>query len=239
MLQACLNGNRTRDFHAAVPLSASDLVRDAQACREAGAQQLHVHPRDDEGQETFDPAIIADTLTVLRRSLPGMPVGLSTREGILGDPVSRAEVFASWTVLPDYVSVNLSESDAPEVMRLFMERGVGIEAGLASAADAERFVALPEAAQCLRVLIEIEEQDIAMAEAVSKDVTAVLDAVGSTLPRQLHGFDATQWPLYALAVKHGLDQRIGLEDGKLLPDGRLARSNAEMIAAAVALLKWL
>ena len=46
-------------------------------------------------------------------------------------------------ILPDYVSVNLSEVDAPEVIRLMLKRDIGIEAGLATVADAERYVALP------------------------------------------------------------------------------------------------
>ena len=56
---------------------------------------------------------------------------------------------------------------------------------------------------------------------------------GSKLPRQLHGFDAGKWVMHAEALRLGLDQRIGFEDGGFLPDGRIAQSNAELIAAAV------
>ena len=135
--------------------------------------------------------------------------------------------------MPDYVSVNLSEADAPEVIRLMLKRGIGIEAGLATVADAERYVALPEAASCLRVLIEIDEQESAAALRVAHGIIAVLDRAGSKLPRQLHGFDASKWVMHAEALRLGLDQRIGFEDGGFLPDGREARSNAELIAAAV------
>ena len=117
---------------------------------------------------------------------------------------------------------------------ILLKRGIGIEAGLATVADAERFVALPEAASCLRVLIEIEQQqESAAAKRVAHDIIAVLDRAGSHSPRQLHGYDACKWAMHAEALRLGLDQRIGLEDGKLLPDGRIAKSNAELIAAAV------
>ena len=151
----------------------------------------------------------------------------------MADAVARQRVFQSWDVLPDYVSVNLSEADAPEVIRLMLKRGIGIEAGLASVADAERCVALPEAGSCLRVLIEIEDQEGAEAINAAHRVIAVLDRAGSRLPRQLHGYDACKWALHGEALLLGLDQRIGLEDGKLLPDGRIAESNLELIAAAV------
>jgi uncharacterized protein (DUF849 family) len=48
LLQAALNGDRTRRDHPAVPLSA-ELARDAAACVAAGAGAMHLHPRDDAG----------------------------------------------------------------------------------------------------------------------------------------------------------------------------------------------
>ena len=131
--------------------------------------------------------------------------------------------FQAWKVVQDHVSVNLSEADAPEVIRLMLKRGIGVEAGLATVADAERYVALPEAASCLRILIEIEEQESAAALRVAHGIIAVLDRAGSKLPRQLHGFDASKWVMHAEALRLGLDQRIGFEDGGFLPDGRGAK----------------
>lgn len=237
MLQACLNGARSRTFHVAVPLTPEELARDALACRAAGAAEFHIHPRTAEGLESFAAADIGAAVAALRTAVPGAAIGVSTREGIVADPSLRQQVFAAWHVLPDYVSVNLSEADAPEVIRQMLDMGIGVEAGLATVADAERFVALPEAGQCLRILIEIEEQEETAAKRVAQDIMLVLDAAGMAPPRQLHGFDASQWPLFEMAVKLGLDQRIGLEDGCLLPDGSVAAGNADMIAAAAALIR--
>ena len=233
MLQTCLNGARDRDFNHTVPITPQEIARDAAACRAVGADEFHIHPRNANGGESFAAEDIAAALRAVRASVPGVPVGISTREGIMADPAARQRAFQAWQVLPDYVSVNLSEADAPEVIRLMLKREIGIEAGLATVADAERYVALPEADACLRVLIEIEEQESADAIGVAHEIIVVLDRVGSHPPRQLHGYDACKWSLHAEALLLGLDQRIGLEDGKLLPDGRIAGSNAELIAAAV------
>jgi uncharacterized protein (DUF849 family) len=233
MLQACLNGFRGHDYSPAVPLTPEALARDAAACLVAGTNEFHIHPRDAGGFESFAADDIGAALKAIRARVPGVPVGVSTREGILADPAGRQVAFKAWKVLPDYVSVNLSEADAPEVIRLMLRRGIGIEAGLATVADAERYVALPEAALCLRVLIEIEEQESAAAIRVAHGIIAVLDWACSKLPRQLHGFDASKWLIHAEAIRLGLDQRIGFEDGGFLPDGRMAQSNAELIAAAV------
>ena len=94
-------------------------------------------------------------------------------------------------------------------------------------------MALPEAGSCLRILIEIEVQEGAAALRVAHGIIAVLDKASSKLPRQLHGFDASKWVMHAEALRLGLDQRIGFEDGGYLPDGRMAASNVDLIAAAV------
>lgn len=233
MLQACLNGARGHDYSPAVPLTPEALARDAAACLAVGANEFHFHPRNADGLESFAAEDIGAALKAVRAGVPGILIGVSTREGISADPAARQQAFESWQVLPDYVSVNLSEADAPEVIRLMLKRGIGIEAGLATVADAERYVALPEAGSCLRVLIEIDEQESANAIRVAHGIITMLDKAGSRLPRQLHGFDASKWVMHAEALRLGLDQRIGFEDGGLLPDGRIAGSNAELISAAV------
>jgi uncharacterized protein (DUF849 family) len=233
MLQACLNGARGHDFSPAVPITPQGLARDAAACLAVGANEFHIHPRGADGRESFAADDIGAALEAIRASVPGVPVGVSTREGIMADPAARQRALGAWQVLPDYVSVNLSEADAPEVISLMLQRAIGIEAGLATVGDAERYVSLPEAGSCLRVLIEIEEQESASAIHVAHGIIAVLDKAGSNLPRQLHGFDASKWVMHAEALRLGLDQRIGFEDGGLLPDGRIAESNAALIAAAV------
>ena len=233
MLQACLNGARGRDYSPALPLTPEALARDAAACLAVGTNEFHIHPRNADGRESFAARDIGAALEAVRASVPGVPIGVSTREGIMADPAARQRAFQAWEVLPDYVSVNLSEADAPEVISFMLKQGVGIEAGLATVADAERYVALPQAGSCLRVLIEIDEQESAAALRLAHGMIAVLDRAGSKLPRQLHGFDASKWVMHAEALRLGLDQRIGLEDGDLMPDGRIAGSNVELIAAAV------
>jgi uncharacterized protein (DUF849 family) len=66
----------------------------------------------------------------------------------------------------------------------------------------------------------------------AQGIIAVLDRAGLRLPCMLHGFEATTWPLYREALRRGLDTRIGLEDGKHLPSGAVAESNAALIRAA-------
>ena len=236
MLQACLNGARTRQDHPKVPFSPEELALDAERVVAAGASELHVHPRDGQGIETLAPDDIAAALKAIRARVPKIPVGLSTREGIRTNRTRGFEAMKGWTLLPDYVSVNLSEADAPEVMALMIEKGIGIEAGLSTIADTRRFVALPMRKACLRVMVEIDfEQDVAGAVRLAEDMMHILGENRIGLPILLHGFDATVWPLYRKSRELGVDARLGFEDDIHLPDGRIAEDNAHIIRAAVQL----
>ena len=235
MLQACLNGKRDRDFHPAVPRTPEELALDARRVVEAGARELHIHPRDASGGESLRPIDVGDALLAIRAAVPGVPVGVSTGWWIAPGGVARQADIRDWRAAPDYVSVNLSEDDAPDIIAIAFEKRIGVEAGLASARDAERLAALACAPRCLRVLIEIGEPDIAMALRTAHEVIAALQRSGSRLPQLLHGFDATMWPLYREALRLKLDARIGLEDGGQLSSGEIARDNADLIRCAMTL----
>jgi uncharacterized protein (DUF849 family) len=235
VLQACLNGGRDKTFHPATPLTPRELAADARAVVDAGAQQLHIHPCDAAGRESLDPDDTARAIEAVRASTPGIAVGVSTGWWIAPQGRARQQQIRAWQVLPDYVSVNLIEEDAVEIIDLALGKGIGVEAGLWSARDAERFVAIANARNCLRVLIEIFEADFSAGAAASSQIIEILDRANIQLPRLLHGAEHTMWPFYREACRLGLDARIGLEDGDLLPSGQRAENNAALIRAAHAL----
>lgn len=233
MLQACLNGARGRHDHPQIPLTPEDLARDAAVVVAQGVAELHVHPRDAQGLETLDPDATAAALRAIRRSAPGIPVGLTTREGVRNDASRGFAQMKAWQLLPDYVSVNLSEADAAPVIDLMLAKGIGIEAGLATIADAQKFVTLATAKECLRILVEIDfEREVALAVALADEIIALIKAKDIDLPILLHGFDQTMWPLYRKSRILGVDARLGFEDGLTLPDGRIAANNHAIIEAA-------
>ena len=96
-------------------------------------------------------------------------------------------------------------------------------------------MAHPNARSCLRVLIEINEQDFLAGAEAARQIVEILAHAEIQLPRLLHGFESTIWPFYREALRLKLDARIGLEDGKLLPSGIEAENNAALIRAARAL----
>lgn len=231
-IKAALNGNRSRQEHPAIPLSPHELALEARAVIDAGADALHVHPRDREGRESLAASDVEAALDAVRAACPGVPVGVSTGAWIEPDLDWRLVRLASWQTLPDFASVNFHEPGAEDVARCLLRRGIGVEAGLSSPSAARRYTSFDRALEALRVLIEPPEEEPESAAATRRAVEAVLDEKGFELPRLLHGVGGAAWPLLEAALRRDYDTRIGLEDTLELRDGTRARSNTELVRAA-------
>ena len=235
IVQACINGARPKGYHADVPLTKEAMVEAAIQCIDAGAAELHIHPRDAGGQESL--AHVDELVRGIRRACPGTLFGVSTGAWIENDITVTRERIRAWRLLPDYASVNLSEADAPAIFSILEAKGVGIEAGLATVEDARRFVTMPERHRVFRVLFEIAEQDVGQAQKTMQGIQAVLQEAGIERPILLHGLDATVWHFVREARARRWSTRIGLEDGCTLQDQSITPSNAQLVAGAVALYR--
>lgn len=223
-VKACLNGGRTRDEHPAVPVSPEELAADALAVRRAGAFAVHVHPRDARGAETLAAGACERAVAAIRAAAPAMPVGLSTSAAIDPDPFARAAAVSSWRQRPDFVSVNVSELGWAGIVRAALHAGIGVEAGLATPAAAEELVRSPFTHQLLRALVEVERG--------VEEARAIAQLVPEGVPQLWHGYGERTWEVVAAGAAAGHDVRVGLEDVLVLPDGRVASGNAELVATA-------
>ncbi|HWM11740.1 MAG TPA: hypothetical protein VNO82_20450, partial [Solirubrobacteraceae bacterium] len=181
-------------------------------------------PRDASGAESLEPGDVAAALHAVRPA--GVEVSLSTGLWIAGH--RRVELIAAWTELPDLVSLNLSELGWQELAVLLADRGIGIEAGLATTADADALTA--SSLRPARVLVEIDDEAIDGPAAVA--VAAAIEArlEGLDAPRLHHGMGPATWDVIVAAAPH--DTRIGLEDVLTLPGGQIAPGNSALVAAA-------
>jgi uncharacterized protein (DUF849 family) len=233
IIQACLNGGHPPSYHPAIPVTIPALVEDGRKVINAGASELHLHVRGEDGLESLAPQNVDATMTALKRALPGTLIGISTGAWIEKDDDRSLGYVGQWSVLPDYASVNLSERNAPAVIERLHRLGIGIEAGLADRDDAERLLNLGLHRLALRILVEVGEQDLDRAQVVVDQILAALRSAPFAKPILLHGADGSAWPLLRRAMESGFSVRIGLEDVKILPDGSVAASNPDLVAAAV------
>ncbi|HZC34803.1 MAG TPA: 3-keto-5-aminohexanoate cleavage protein [Chthoniobacterales bacterium] len=237
IVQACLNGHHPPDYHPALPVTIQALVDDGWEVVIAGASELHIHVRDQNGLESLQPDRVDATMRALKARLPGTLIGISTGAWIEKDDDRLFHYVTEWQALPDYASVNLSEKNAPALMERLHRLGIAIEAGLARPEDAERLLALGLVRFALRILVEVNEQDLDRAPVMAEEILSVLKRLDASKPILLHGMNASAWPLLRRAIELGFSSRIGLEDVSTLPDGTPARSNAELVSAAVSLAR--
>jgi uncharacterized protein (DUF849 family) len=229
-LKVCLNGCRGADL--GVPVSPAQLAVSARESVAAGAEAVHLHPRDAAGAESLVAADIGAAVAAVRTACPGTPVGVSTGLWITGgDPARRHRLVSGWAALPasarpDFASVNVGESGYAELAAVLRDTGIGVEAGVWSVADAEALTGGP----LLRVLVEVMEPP---AVGTADRILAALDARRVPGPRLLHGEGTACWPLVAHAGRLGLPTRIGLEDTLTGPAGEAVAGNADLVRLAL------
>lgn len=233
LIKACLNGSRERGEHLALPLSAEELARDAEAVVAAGAGALHIHPRNIDGKQSLEARDQAAAIAAIRSCCPGVPIGVSTGIWIEPNPALRLRKVQQWTVLPDFASVNFDEPGAADLCHALIQRGIGVEVGISSMAEARLLSELGLADRCLRILIEPGEDETEAALINTSAIIRFLDEQYIQLPRLLHAFAAAAWPILHAALDLGYATRIGLEDTLTLPDGRTAQDNTQLVSMAV------
>lgn len=234
LLQAALNGNRE---HPALPRTPNELAQEALAAVNAGAKSLHLHAYNERGQETLEGKACAATLRAVRFACPGIPISLTTFASIEPDSEKRKFLVSEWTELPDLVTANMGEEGIFELCELLIERGVGIEAGLLSLNDARIFVQSGIAPRCVRAMVEPLNPDPDDAVALAKEIEQTLSDGGVRIEQVHHGDGIASWAVNRRAIIRGHGIRTGLEDTSVLPDGRIASGNGELVAAALLLMK--
>jgi len=239
IVQASLNGARSVRFHPNLPVNVETIVESAVSAVQAGANEIHVHVRDEQGIESLKPLAVDTMVGALRNALPGTLIGISTGGWIEQDDIRRLEYVDAWRNLPDHASVNIEEAGAIKVGLALHRRGIGIEAGLSSIDDAVKLMESPLAPLIMRVLVEPDLQNSDRAMAVANDIIARLSTLANRKPILLHGFNETVWPFIREACRTRCSTRVGFEDTKLLPGGAEARTNAELVEGALEIKRTL
>ncbi len=156
-------------------------------------------------------------------------------------------LIGAWTERPDLVSLNVSEDGWRELADLLAERGIGIEAGVWTARDAELLAesglvasgvtAAARAARATTRRCTGSSSSRARRTPTRRSRSRRRSTPRSTPPRSRrarlhHGVGPATWAVLDAAVPLGREIRIGLEDVLTLPDGRRAPDNAALVVEA-------
>ena len=135
LIKAAINGGRTRNDHAAVPVSPAELAADVVECLKAGAGAIHLHVRsisaDHSEKESLDAEDVEPTVRTVLAVAPKEQVGISTGAWILSHP-ARLEAAKNWAILPGFASVNFGEEGATELANCCFHEAWGSKQGYAT-----------------------------------------------------------------------------------------------------------
>lgn len=235
VIQCALNGRYGREDHPDVPVTLAELVQDAIACRAAGAESVHLHPRrPSDGRESLAADSHDAVVAAIRAAVPDLEISCSTHEEIdLGGAPDRVAAIRAWSSPPDAVSLNLAEDGATALGTALLDLGIGIEAGVFTLEDADALLAAPWSGETRRVLVEvIYERDERRAVELAREIDARVEPLGR--PRLWHGDARANWAVVEAGLTAGVDVRVGLEDTLIGRDGGTAPPNDAQVAMIAA-----
>ncbi|GAA1613683.1 3-keto-5-aminohexanoate cleavage protein [Kribbella sancticallisti] len=226
ILKACLNGDRSRADHPAVPVTPEELAIAAYDAAAAGAVAVHFHPRGPDGRESLAWSDVEPAVAAVRERCPDLALGVATRQEIVPDLSERLSLLAEWQAGPDFASLNWHEEGAERVADLLVERGIGVEAGLFTPAAARKF--LTWRGPVVRVLVEALPGISPGADGVAA-AQATLAELPDDFELVVHGENEWAWPVLEWARTNGYGLRAGLEDMLAGPHGEPVAGNAELV----------
>jgi 3-keto-5-aminohexanoate cleavage enzyme len=240
---AIVGAELTRARTPHLPLTAQDVADEAARCREAGASIIHLHVRDDEGQNTQSAERYAEVIAAIRRRCDciiepstGGAVGMSFEERVA--PLSCAPEMATLNCgtlnFGDDVFVN-SRADIRRIAARIRAVAAVPELECYEAGHVDEAMALAAEGAIAEPLHFQFVLGVKGAIAARADVVHYLRSL--VPPGATWGVAALgrwQQPMTELAIRLGGNARVGLEDNIFLTKGVLAEGSAPLVARAAA-----
>ena len=246
-IMAAPNGARRQKFdHPALPMTPAEIASECRNCRAAGAAIVHVHARHAAtGEHVLDPVAYAEVEAAVREATDGDLVIQLTTECV--GRFSPADMMA-------LVRARVPESASYAISELMPAPG--------DEAEAARFLAWTQEARILNQYIlytpaEVDRfLDLHTRGVVPERRPLVLFVLGRYTPGQVsspadldpylaawsNARIVSDWAICAFgraedacvryAMERGGHARVGFENNLYRPDGVLASSNADLVAAA-------
>lgn len=122
IIEAAVNGGRSRREHPAIPVTPEEVAAEAERCAAAGACIVHIHAQDAEGNWRADAAWYAEAHRRIRERAPHLLISITTIRPAHA-PVSAALALLATlagdpATKPDLASINLGHI-------VLWERGAG------------------------------------------------------------------------------------------------------------------
>lgn len=230
-----------------VPVSPDEIIADAIRVAEAGAQIVHVHARDEEGQPTWRAEAYERILAPIRRECPELVLCVTTSGRNWSDFERRSEVLdLDGDARPDMASLTLGSMNfvtgpsvnAPTMIQqlagAMKERGIRPELEVFDlgmvhyARYLERKGLLPR-----RKYVNILLGSLGTAQARIGALAALVDALPDETVWAAAGIGVFQLPMNVAAIVAGGGVRVGIEDSIHFDFGRTELATNEAVVQRI------
>lgn len=249
------NGARkTHADHPNLPLTTDAIGREARACRDAGAQAIHLHVRDEKAAHSLDAVRYRDAIAAVRRSAgDDMVVQITTEAVGLYSP--REQIETVMAVQPEAVSIATkelipapdAEATAAALYAWAYERRIAMQHIVYSPEEYARLLDLitrgvvPGSRHSLIFPLGRYATDQQSDPAELIPFLGMVQANGGAerFDWWVCAFGTSETQALVAAAALGGHCRIGFENNILNADGQRASSNADRVSALVSTLSGL
>jgi len=236
-------GRRTKADHKALPMAPAELAATAAACLEQGASMIHAHVRDGEGRHLLDADAYRAVISAIRTEVGDRLVIQITSESLgIYKPEEQMQVVRQ--VKPEAVSLALRELLPDENREAAF--GAFLQWLKSEGIAPQIILYTPDEATKLADLLArsvLPYDDIPVLYVLGRYSVGQKSAPADLLPFLAEGMPRFgHWSVCAFGEREaacvtagalmGGHVRVGFENNLFLPDGRLARDNADLVAAS-------
>src|SRR5688572_10913515 len=257
IISCALTGAVTTKKHCpAIPYTPVELGEEAKRAYEAGAAVVHVHARTDDGMPTWEVETFRRIKTEIEKRCP---VLINWSTGGVGPMEGRVQHvlqlkphiaalnmgsmnYAKWRKdKKDFAFKFIFQNDFSDIIaygKALKEANAKPEMDCFDTGHTASYEVLED----LGLLQRPYHFSFIMGVLGGIPASARhLAFQASNIPAgsrwKVIGISREQWPLAMAALSLGGDVRVGLEDNFYLPNGEMAKSNGELVAAAAELVK--
>ncbi len=256
ILSCALTGAVTTKKHCpAIPYTPVEIAEEARRAYEAGAAVVHVHARNDDGSPTWAPPTFQKIMDETRARCPVLINWSTGGAGPMTERISHLSQrpaiaalnmgsmnYAKWNQAKQQFAFNFvfanSFDDIVAFARAMKEHGIKPEMECFDVGHTNSHRVLAD----LGLIAAPFHFSFIMGvlggiPATARHLAFQAEQVPAGSRWKVIGISRDQWPLAMAALSLGGDVRVGLEDNFYLPDGAMAKSNGELVAAAAELVK--
>jgi len=241
----------------AIPYSPEEIAEEARRAYDAGATVVHIHARTPEGGPSWESSVFGEIKREIRKRCP---VLLNFSSGGIGLPIEQRTLHIT-EHRPEIAALNMGSMNYAIYSRkqkkfyhdyVFANPFRDIQFCLEQISAAGAVPEL-ECFDCGHIgnAEPFIDMGILKTPAHFSLILGVLGgistrkgnlaAMAANLPEGSHweviGIGRDQWRLLGEALDLGGELRVGLEDNFYLPDGQMARSNADLVDQAVRMVR--